>query len=105
MDDLDKNNFEVLRSIQKNPNKSQREMAKSLGFSLGKLNYCIQALKKKGLVKINNFKKNPQKMNYAYILTPKGIKQKTKLTLNFMVRKMKEYDELKKELEEQKKNK
>ena len=105
MDDFNKNNFEVLRSIQKNPNKSQREMAKSLGFSLGKLNYCIQALKKKGLVKINNFKKNPQKMNYAYILTPKGIKQKTKLTLNFMVRKMKEYDELKKELEEQKKNK
>ena len=103
MDDFNKNNFEVLRSIQKNPNKSQREMAKSLGFSLGKLNYCIQALKKKGLVKINNFKKNPQKMNYAYILTPKGIKQKTKLTLNFMVRKMKEYDELKKELEEQKK--
>ena len=105
MDDFNKNNFEVLRSIQKNPNKSQREMAKSLGFSLGKLNYCIQALKKKGLVKINNFKKNPQKINYAYILTPKGIKQKTKLTLNFMVRKMKEYDELKKELEEQKKNK
>ncbi len=102
---FNKNNFEVLRSIQKNPNKSQREMAKSLGFSLGKLNYCIQALKKKGLVKINNFKKNPQKINYAYILTPKGIKQKTKLTLNFMVRKMKEYDELKKELEEQKKNK
>ena len=101
---FNKNNFEVLRSIQKNPNKSQREMAKSLGFSLGKLNYCIQALKKKGLVKINNFKKNPKKMNYAYILTPKGIKQKTKLTLNFMVRKMKEYDELKKELEEQKKN-
>ena len=100
---FNKNNFEVLRSIQKNPNKSQREMAKSLGFSLGKLNYCIQALKKKGLVKINNFKKNPKKMNYAYILTPKGIKQKTKLTLNFMVRKMKEYDELKKELEEQKK--
>ena len=97
-----KNNFEVLRSIQKNPNSSQREMAKSLGFSLGKLNYCIQALKKKGLVKINNFKKNPKKMNYVYILTPKGIKQKTKLTINFMVRKMKEYDELKKELEEQK---
>ena len=78
-----KNNFEVLRSIQKNPNSSQREMAKSLGFSLGKLNYCIQALKKKGLVKINNFKKNPKKMNYAYILTPKGIKQKTKLTRDY----------------------
>ena len=97
------NNFEVLRSIQKNPNSSQREMAKSLGFSLGKLNYCIQALKKKGFIKINNFKKNPNKMNYAYILTPKGIKQKTQLTINFMVRKMKEYDQLKKELAAQKK--
>ena len=96
------NNFKVLRSIQKNPNGSQREMAKSLGFSLGKLNYCIQALKKKGLVKINNFKKNPKKMSYAYILTPKGINQKAKLTMNFMIRKMKEYDELKKELAEQK---
>ncbi|MAJ85737.1 MAG: MarR family EPS-associated transcriptional regulator [Candidatus Pelagibacter sp.] len=96
------NNYKVLKEIQNNPNTSQREMAKSLGFSLGKLNYCIQALKKKGLVKINNFKKNPKKMNYAYILTPKGIKQKTKLTINFMVRKMTEYDELKKEFEEQK---
>lgn len=97
MDNNNKDNFEVLRSIQKNPNSSQREMAKSLGFSLGKLNYCIRALKKKGLVKINNFKRSPNKMSYAYILTPKGIKQKTKLTLNFMIRKMKEYDELKKE--------
>ena len=96
-DNYNKNNFEVLRSIKKNPNSSQREMAKSLGFSLGKLNYCIQALKKKGLIKINNFKKNPNKMSYAYILTPKGIKQKTQLTLNFMTRKMREYDELKEE--------
>ena len=102
---LNENNFEVLRSIQKNPNSSQREMAKFLGFSLGKLNYCIQGLKKKGFIKINNFKKNPNKMNYAYILTPKGIKQKTQLTINFMVRKMKEYDQLKKELAAQKKKK
>ena len=94
------NNFKVLRSIQKNPNGSQREMAKSLGFSLGKLNYCIQALKKKGLVKINNFKKNPKKINYFYKITPKGIAEKTKLTLNFMQKKMKEYDELKREIEE-----
>ena len=101
---FNKNNFDVLRSIHKYPNSSQREMAKYLGFSLGKLNYCIQALKKRGLVKIDNFKKNPKKINYAYILTPKGINKKTKLTINFMVRKMKEYDELKKELEEQKKH-
>jgi len=66
---------------------------------LGKLNYCLNALKEKGLVKIKNFKSNPNKIGYVYILTPKGIKQKTKLTLNFMKRTMKEYDELKKELE------
>ena len=90
--------FEVLRKIQKKPNSTQRELANELGFSLGKLNYCLKALKKKGLVKIENFKKNPNKINYFYVLTPAGIAAKTKLTLNFMKRKMREYDELKKEL-------
>ena len=74
-------------------------LAKDLGFSLGKLNYCIKALQQKGLVKIQNFQKNPNKINYLYVITPKGISEKAKLTLNFMKRKMKEYDELKKELE------
>ncbi len=91
--------FEVLRKIQKKPNSTQRELAVELGFSLGKLNYCLKALQNKGLVKIENFKKNPHKINYFYVLTPAGIAEKTKLTLNFMKRKMKEYDELKKELE------
>ena len=90
--------FNVLRRIRNDPESSQREMAKDLGFSLGKLNYCLKALKKKGLVKINNFKKNPHKVNYIYVLTPKGFAEKTKLTVNFMKRKMNEYDELKKEL-------
>jgi|TARA_B110001452_G_scaffold196222_1_gene166212 EPS-associated MarR family transcriptional regulator len=92
--------FEVLRKIKSKPNSSQRELATELGFSLGKLNYCLKALKEKGLIKINNFQKNPNKFGYAYILTPKGISAKTKLTLNFMKRKMNEYDELKKEMEE-----
>ena len=92
--------FEVLRKINNNPNSTQRELAKELGFSLGKLNYCLKALKNKGLVKIDNFTKNPHKLNYMYVLTPKGISEKTKLTLNFMKRKMKEYDELKKEIVE-----
>ena len=95
---VDQDHFEVLRKIQKKPNATQRELAAELGFSLGKLNYCLKALQKKGLVKIANFKKNPNKINYFYILTPTGIAEKTKLTLNFMKRKMKEYDELKKEL-------
>tara|TARA_B100001079_G_C16116198_1_gene385019 strand:- start:4 stop:303 length:300 start_codon:yes stop_codon:yes gene_type:complete len=88
----------LLRKIKNKPEASQRELADELGFSLGKLNYCLNALKSKGLIKIKNFKKNPNKFNYIYILTPKGINEKTKLTINFMKRKMKEYDELKKEL-------
>ena len=90
--------FNVLRKIQNKPNSTQRELAKELGFSLGKLNYCLKALQEKGFIKIENFKKNPNKINYFYILTPKGIAEKTRLTINFMKRKMKEYDELKKEL-------
>ena len=90
--------FDVLRKIQQNPESTQRELAEELGFSLGKLNYCLKALKSKGLIKIENFKKNPNKLNYFYVLTPTGITAKTSLTLNFMKRKMKEYDELKKEL-------
>jgi len=92
--------FNVLRKIQRKPKSSQRELAKDLGFSLGKLNYCIKALKSKGMIKINNFKKNPKKINYIYVLTPKGITERTQLTLNFMKIKMKEYDELKKELKD-----
>tara|TARA_B100000242_G_scaffold197455_1_gene142771 strand:- start:660 stop:965 length:306 start_codon:yes stop_codon:yes gene_type:complete len=92
--------FNVLRKIKQNPSLSQRKMAKELGFSLGKLNYCLNALIEKGLVKIQNFNKNPKKINYIYLLTPKGISLKTNLTISFMKRKMAEYDELKKELEE-----
>ena len=75
-----------------------------MGLSLGKLNYCIKALKKKGLIKIKNFKKNDNKLHYLYLLTPKGIKTKAKLTLNYLIKKSKEYEELKKELIEIKKN-
>ena len=88
----------LMRRIWNKPPSSQRQLASDLGFSLGKLNYCLKALQSKGLIKIENFKKNPNKLNYFYVLTPKGIAQKTKLTLGYMKRKMKEYDELKKEL-------
>jgi len=90
--------FDVLRKISKKPNANQRKLAKELGFSLGKINYCLNALKEKGLIKMKNFVNNPSKLNYAYVLTPKGISQKTKLTVNFMKRKLKEYEELKKEI-------
>jgi len=92
--------YNVLRKIQSKPESTQRELAEELGFSLGKLNYCLMALKLKGLIKIRNFKKNPNKIHYIYMLTPKGIAQKTKLTVKYMQLKMREYDELKKEIEE-----
>lgn len=98
MKNLRQDQFEVLRKITNNPNSSQRQMASELGFSLGKLNYCLKALKDKGLIRIKNFKNNPNKINYLYALTPKGISQKTRLTINFMKKKFKEYEELKKEL-------
>ena len=92
-------NLDLLRKISKKPKVSQRILANELGFSLGKLNYCLNSLRKKGLIKIKNFKNNKNKLNYIYILTPKGIAKKTVLTINFMKRKMREYEELKKELE------
>ena len=92
----------ILRSIEKSSKINQRQLASQLGFSLGKLNYCIRALKAKGLVKIENFKKNPSKFYYIYILTPAGISKKTRLTVNFMKKKMQEYEKLQKELNETK---
>jgi len=92
--------FEVLRKVSKKPNYSQRELASELNISVGKINYILNELKKKGLVKISNFKKNKNKTNYFYLLTPKGIANKSKLTLKFMKLKMQEYDELKKEINE-----
>ena len=95
----EQDHFEVLRKIQKKPESSQRELAEELGFSLGKLNYCLKSLQEKGFVKLQNFQKQSNKINYLrYIITPKGISERTKLTINFMKKKMKEYDELKKEL-------
>ena len=71
-------NLNLLRKINKKKYSSQRMLAKDLNFSLGKLNYCLKSLKEKGLIKINNFKKNPKKMNYIYVLTPKGLAEKRK---------------------------
>ena len=94
----EKEEFNILRKIQKYPSANQRKLAKEVGFSLGKLNYSLKALRNKGLIKISNFEKNPNKINYIYLLTPKGILEKAKLTINFMKRTMDEYEELKAEL-------
>ncbi len=97
---IDNQQFEVLRKISKKSSINQRELATELNISLGKLNYVLKGLKQKGLIKLYFFKKNPNKLRYLYHLTPKGVSEKTKLTINFMKRKIQEYDELKKELEE-----
>lgn len=90
----------ILRYLSKTPNASQREIANTLGLSLGKINFLIKALIKKGFIKIDNFSKNKSKINYIYLLTPKGISTKLDLTIKFMKRKLNEYDELKKDLNE-----
>ena len=88
----------VLRKLFEEPSLNQRKLAKELDFSLGKLNYIVKALKKKGLLKVKNFKANKKKLNYIYLLTPTGISFKTKLTINYMKKISKEYENLKEEL-------
>ncbi len=91
--------FKVLKIIDTNPTISQRELARELGVSLGKTNYCLKALLDKGLIKANNFKNSSNKIAYAYLLTPKGIEQKTQMTLSFLKRKRTEFETLKREIE------
>jgi len=92
--------FRVLRLLQVDPNYSQRDIAKALGISLGGVNYCLNALVEKGHVKMRNFQESNNKQKYAYLLTPKGIAEKTALTGRFLARKMREYEALKAEIEE-----
>ena len=89
--------FEILRKINNLEKPNQRDLAYELGFSLGKLNYCIKALRKKGFVKIRNFK-NKNKIQYSYLLTLKGISYKSKMAYFFMKQKIAEYENLKKNL-------
>mgnify|MGYP006134203221 FL=1 len=100
--DQNQDYLDILRKINSKPNSSQRKLANELGFSLGKLNYSLNALKSKGLIKIKNFKKNNKKINYFYLLTPRGMSKKAMLTVNFMKKKMLEYEELKNELKKSK---
>ena len=90
--------YRILKAIEQDPTLSQRELASQLGVSLGKANYCLKELIKKGLVKAGNFKANPNKRVYAYLLTPSGVKEKTQVTLRFLQRKMDEYEQIKQEI-------
>jgi EPS-associated MarR family transcriptional regulator len=92
--------LKVLRHIEGHPDVTQRELAQHLGVSLGKVNYCLKALIDRGWVKANNFKNSNNKAAYAYLLTPRGIEQKTQITINFLKHKMHEYEHLKQEIVE-----
>ncbi len=90
--------LKLLKLLEENPALSQRQLADRLGVSLGKTNYCLKALKEKGLVKWGNFSSNPNKLQYMHLLTPKGIRQKLSLTAHFLERKQAEYEQLKLEI-------
>ena len=96
----DENRYRILKLLEANPNANQREIARQLGISLGKVNYCLKALIERGWVKTNNFRRNEQKRAYLYLLTPKGIEEKAKVTIRFLKRKLGEYESLKRELAE-----
>ena len=90
--------FDLLRKFEANPKYTQRELSKEMGVSLGKVNYCINKLVEKGWVKLTNFNRNPNKVGYIYLLTPKGIEEKTRLTFAFLKIKLTEYEMLKEEI-------
>ena len=91
--------FEVLRRLHQTPQISQRALAKDLGVGLGTINFCFQALVEKGLVKMQNFSQSKNKLRYAYLLTPAGVAEKSKLTAEFLKRKMAEYETLQAEFQ------
>jgi EPS-associated MarR family transcriptional regulator len=93
-----KNQINLLKILEQNPRHSQRDLAYGLDISLGKVNYCLKSLIEKGLIKAENFKNNNNKSQYAYLLTPKGIKEKSKLTKDFLQRKIMEYEMLEREI-------
>ena len=92
--------LDLLRELESNPECTQRELSQEMGVSLGKVNYCIRKLTEKGLIKITNFKQNQNNMGYAYLLTPKGIDEKSRLTISSLKRKIIEYEILKDEINE-----
>jgi len=91
---ITEDHIDLMHHIQKDGDVSQREISKNTGLSLGKVNYCLKGLLDIGFIKIKNFNRSSKKMSYAYILTPKGIKQKTLITKKFIRRKKQEYDKL-----------
>tara|TARA_B110000008_G_C16726981_1_gene467108 strand:- start:262 stop:600 length:339 start_codon:yes stop_codon:yes gene_type:complete len=96
--------LDLLRKLELNPEYTQRELSKEMGVSLGKINYCLKKLTEKGWIKLTNFNRNPNKIRYIYLLTPKGIDQKARLTVAFLKIKLEEYEILKNEINALKKD-
>ena len=94
----DEYRYRILKLLETNPTASQRDIARELGVSLGRVNFCLQALMEKGLVKVNNFRNNESKRAYLYYLTPKGMQDKAKVTVRFLKVKLDEYENLKREV-------
>ena len=90
--------YRLLKLLENNPNLTQRQMAEEMGLSLGKFNYCIKELAKKGIVKIERFTTSDRKAAYMYLLTPRGIEEKARITAGFLKRKLGEYEEIKQEI-------
>ena len=90
----------ILRELENDPGLSQRDLAKALGVSLGKTNYCLRALVEKGLVKVENFRNSGNKLAYAYQLTPRGISDKARITRRYLQMKLREYKALESEIDE-----
>jgi EPS-associated MarR family transcriptional regulator len=97
---IEESHLQVLRLLQTNPRVNQRGLADALGISLGKTNYCLKALMNKGLIKVQNFRSSDNKLAYAYLLTPSGVAEKSKLTAEFLKRKLAEYESLQAEIEQ-----
>lgn len=97
--DVDETRYELIRLLEQNPELSQRELAERLGVSLGKANYCLRALIRKGWIKVDNFKNSRNRSAYMYLLTPRGVEEKAKLTVRFLQVKMREYETLRVEIE------
>ena len=96
----DETHYRILRLLEAQPDLSQRQLAKELGVSLGKTNYCIQALLKKGWIKADNFKNSHNKIAYVYLLTPEGIERKARIAVQFLKRKTAEFESIQREIEQ-----
>ena len=95
---MEEAHYRLLRVLESSPQLTQRELAREMGVSLGKVNYCVKALIEQGWIKARNFRNNNNKLSYAYLLTPRGIEQKAVITSHFLRRKLAEYESLKKEI-------